>query len=92
MDILPNIESRNCGAWYSHPQTSAHDIYIITKLASGGCKYDNIPISKDGRIAFIDTQNNLCFDEPLPYFRLFNVLKGDLRTLWEELIKKESEK
>lgn len=50
----------------------------------GGCKYDNIPICKDGRLAFIDTQNNLRW--PLPYERLYGVLPPNLKAHWEALV------
>lgn len=58
---------------------------IITRIGlKGGCKVDNIPICKDGRIAFIDTQSNL--RHHLPYERLFQVLEGDLKEHWQHLI------
>lgn len=90
MDILPDNEIRE--KWHNGTITKSHlDMlfYIVTKLGfRGGCKYDNIPICKDGRIAFIDTQNNLRW--PLPYDRLFQILEGELRTYWSELIQSES--
>lgn len=58
--------------------------HIITKTGlRGGCKYDNIPFCKNGKIAFIDTEKNLRW--PLPYERLFSVLDNDLKIYWEQL-------
>lgn len=58
--------------------------HIITKTGlRGGCKYDNIPFCKDGKIAFIDTEKNLRW--PLPYERLFLVLDDDLKAYWHQL-------
>lgn len=89
MRILPNEESKK--RWQDGTITPKHlrrIFHIITTLGlRGGCKYDNIPLCKDGRIAFIDTQNNLCFDSPLPYYRLLRVLKGELYDLWKGLIR-----
>ena len=87
MDILPNAKSKK--KWKDGTMTKT-DLdrlyYLITKVGlRGGCKYDNIPICKDGRIAFIDTQNNLCW--PLPYERLLHVLHGKMRAHWEKLTK-----
>jgi hypothetical protein len=88
MDILPNVESRQ--KWQDGtitPKILRMIFHIITKTGlRGGCKYDNIPIGRDGRIAFIDTQNNLCFEKPLPYGRLYKVLTGELRDLWSEMV------
>lgn len=58
---------------------------LINKIGlRGGCKYDNIPLCKDGRIAFIDTQNHLRW--PLPYYRLFGVLNKELKNHWVSLM------
>jgi hypothetical protein len=94
MDILPNPESRK--RWLDGTVTAKQlrmIFHIITKTGlRGGCKYDNIPLCKDGRIAFIDTQNNLCFEKPLPYGRLNKVLTGELRDLWAEMVAEVKEK
>lgn len=90
MDILPRDEVKK--KWRDGTITADHLnklFFLVTRLGlRGGCKYDNIPICKDGRLAFIDTQNNLRW--PLPYERLFQVLQGDLRIQWQELIKHEA--
>lgn len=90
MDLLSDSKIRK--KWRDGTITKAHLnrlFYLVTKLGlRGGCKYDNIPICKDGKLAFIDTQNNLRW--PLPYDRLYLVLEGELRAHWDELIKTES--
>lgn len=91
MDILPNRKSKE--KWKDGTVTKAQLerlFYLITRTGlRGGCKYDNIPICRDGRMAFIDTQNNLKW--PLPYERLYPVLTPDLRACWDELVKHEAE-
>lgn len=90
MNILPNEVSRQ--KWNDGTITKAHLdklFYILARLGlRGGCKFDNIPICKDGRIAFIDTQNNLRW--PVPYGRLGQMLKGELQVHWNQLIQTES--
>lgn len=86
MDILSDQKIRK--KWHDGTITKSHLemlCFLVTKLGlRGGCKYDNIPICKDGRLAFIDTQNNLRW--PLPYDRLFQILEGELAAYWNELI------
>lgn len=48
-------------------------------------KPDNIPFCKDGKIAFIDTEQHGCW--PLRAERLTPFLREDLRGYWEELVK-----
>ena len=91
MDILPiqTILSK----WKNGTMTKDHLemlFFIITRTGlRGGCKVDNIPICKDGRIAFVDTQRNLLW--PLPYERMFQVLHGDMRKHWQALVKNQSQ-
>lgn len=82
MDLLPPAEIKAC---WMNGSVSVEQLdklaYLIKKLGfRGGCKWDNVPICRDGRIAFIDTQNYLSW--PLPYERLFHVLRGDLAERW----------
>lgn len=88
MDILSNSSSKK--KWFDGTVTKKHLkmlFHIVNSIGlRGGCKYDNIPFCKDGRIAFIDTQNNLKW--PLPYQRLFRVLRPDLKLYWESLFLK----
>lgn len=88
MDILPNEISRQIWSNGSVSKEKLTRLFtLITKVGlRGGCKYDNIPFCRDGRIAFIDTQNNLSW--PLPYHRLLPVLKGQLRRHWLKLMEK----
>lgn len=86
MEILSNEKSWK--RWRDGTVTHDHlDMlfYLVTKIGlRGGCKADNIPFCKDGRIAFVDTEKNLIW--PLPYQRLFQVLEGDLAAHWQRLI------
>ncbi len=88
MDILSHAKIKE--KWRDGTMTTDHLdklFFLLKKLGlRGGCKFDNIPICKDGRIAFIDTQNNLRW--PVPYERLFPVLEEPLSSHWGELIKK----
>lgn len=58
---------------------------FITRLGLRGCcKYDNVPICHDGRIAFIDTENNLRW--PIAYHRFLRSLEGEMLQYWEQII------
>lgn len=86
MDIISNAES--FVKWRNGTATRAHLdrlFYMVTRLGLAGCcKFDNIPFCRDGKIAFIDTQNNLKW--PIHYERLFQVLIGDLQQYWTGLM------
>lgn len=87
MDLLSKEDMKK--KWKDGTMTKKHLdklYYITTRLGLRGCcKYDNIPICKDGKIAFVDTQSNLRW--PIAYKRLKVVLEGELLTYWEKLIK-----
>lgn len=86
MQIIPDPESRK--KWKDGSMTTEHldkIYYLVTKVGlRGGCKYNNIPICKDGRIAFIDTQNHTKW--PIRYDKFLRVLEGGMRAHWETLV------
>jgi len=86
MDLLPkNLIKQK---WKDGTITLAHldmlFFLIVQTGLRGGCKYDNIPICYDGRLAFIDTQNH--WQWPLPFERLYAVLSDELKLHWQALI------
>jgi len=87
MDLLSSEQMKEC--WRNGTMTQKHLdrlFYMTTRLGLRGCcKYDNIPICHDGRIAFVDTQSNLRW--PIAYSRLNRVLQGSLLNYWKKLIK-----
>lgn len=87
MDLLSSEQIKEC--WRNGTMTKNHLdklFYLTTRLGLRGCcKYDNIPICKDGRIAFVDTQSNLRW--PVAYSRLNGVLQGAMLTYWQKITK-----
>lgn len=85
MDLLSKDKMKE--KWQNGTMTKEHLdklYYLTTRLGLRGCcKYDNVPICKDGKIAFVDTQSNLRW--PIAYNRLARVLKGDMLTYWQNL-------
>jgi hypothetical protein len=49
---------------------------------------DNIPFSKDGKIAFIDTEHVNNRSQPIPLHRISKYLNPVMRSYWESLISK----
>lgn len=87
MDILTSNENRRC--WHDGTiKTERVDqlYYLVTRVGlRGGCKLDNIPLCRDGRIAFIDTENH--FSWPVPYYRLYSHVQGKMAKHWKKLVK-----
>jgi hypothetical protein len=87
MDLLSKEDMKS--RWKDGTMTTKHLdklFYMTTRLGLRGCcKYDNVPICSDGKIAFVDTQSNLRW--PIAYNRLKAVLEGDMLKYWNELIK-----
>ncbi len=59
---------------------------ILTEVGLIDCaKIDNIPFSKDGRVAFVDTES---FGFPkVPLHRLKEMIPSNMRSFWSKLIK-----
>lgn len=59
---------------------------IITEVGLIDCaKIDNIPFSKDGKVAFVDTES---FGFPkVPLYRLKGYIPSHMRSFWSKLIK-----
>jgi hypothetical protein len=92
MDILPKDERRK--GWQDGTITPQHLhmlFHIVTAFGlNDSCSPRNIPICKDGRIAFVDTQNNLRW--PPRYDRLFRVLNKELGMEWKRLIEENQKR
>jgi len=87
MDILD--KSANKQAWKSSmvSKETLRGLHIILKETSlyDGAKIDNIPFSKDGRVAFIDTESFGA--KKSPPLRLLNAsLNSKMRHAWKEII------
>lgn len=87
MDLLSPADNR--AAWGSHMVTEEMLFGLYTILETLGLtdciKIDNIPFSKDGRVAFIDTQS---FDQwPVHYKMFTSFLSEDLQPYWKRLIR-----
>lgn len=84
LDAKANIE-----AWKSVQVTSDLLVHLYTILKEVGlrdcAKIENIPFSKDGKIAFIDTES-FGYDK-VPFKRLKNALSPEMRPVWETIIK-----
>jgi hypothetical protein len=90
MEILPNRESKK--KWQDGTITPKHLrmlFHLLTTLGmADSCKYSNIPVCKDGRIAFVDTQSNLRW--PLHYSILDRVLSKELSAVLHELMEENN--
>lgn len=85
MDVLDNEENKK--AWASHLVTyelleNLHK--ILKEIGLRDCaKIDNIPFSKDGKVAFIDTQSHGF--KSVPFKRLKKALSPECQAFWDEL-------
>lgn len=88
MDIVDN--KTNYDLWGSEIITHEildHMYYMTTELGLWDCaKPDNAPFSRDGRIAFVDTQS--VYEWPIRYDKLTSHLNKENKAYWKELIKK----
>ena len=87
MEILST--KANIKAWKSSMVTKELLVglhRITTEVGLVDCaKIDNIPFSKDGRVAFVDTES---FGFPkVPLYRLKEVIPSHMRSFWSKLIK-----
>jgi hypothetical protein len=87
MDIFDTAENNRC--WESDlvdKELIDKFYYIVTELGLSDCaKPPNAPFSKDGRIAFVDTQT---FDSwPVSYEKLTSFLSDEMRAYWKQLTK-----
>ena len=87
MDIYDN--STNCKYWKSDFVTKElieRFHYIVYELGLSDCaKPANAPFSRDGRIAFVDTQT---YDSwPISYYKITPYLSKEIRSYWKKLIK-----
>lgn len=87
MEILSNTENKQ--AWASDDVTHLllHELYMMLKtLGLRDCaKPENIPFSRDGRIAFIDTQTH--GSSTVHFSKLNHALSPENRTYWKSLSK-----
>jgi hypothetical protein len=88
MEILDNDE--NYAMWKSDKVTKEFLDILYAFLEKGGlrdlAKPANAPFSKDGRVAFIDTQEY--YDWPVSYFKLNEHLRPEMLQHWKFLTKK----
>lgn len=86
MDIYP--DAKNKKLWKSNQVSQELLSALFTILKNVGLndcvKPDNIPFSKDGRVAFIDTQS---FHESVPYKDFAPFLSEANQKYWKKLIK-----
>lgn len=85
MELLSSKKNKARWASDNVPQTTLKNLLkILKKIGLKDClKPDNIPFSKDGRIAFIDTQT---FDEKVDFKRLIPHLSKNNQTYWKSLL------
>lgn len=88
MDLYSDQE--NYSLWKSEAVTFQkldRFYHLLKKLGLHDCaKPDNAPFSRDGKIAFIDTQS--AFEWPVLYKKLEPYLSEDKRDYWKRLTKK----
>ena len=87
MDICDTSENNRCwGSDLVDKELIDKFYFIVTELGLSDCaKPPNAPFSKDGRIAFVDTQT---FDSwPVSYEKLTSFLSEDMRDYWKQLTK-----
>lgn len=85
MNIFPSAESAN--AWKTvFTKQHLNELYTIISLGNGSSyRPDNIPYSRSGKFAFIDTE----YPDRKPNFRGVRAyLPASLKKYWDELIKK----
>lgn len=83
MDLLPSQENRKRWKKIS-PQKLRALHTILNKNGLKDCaKPDNIPFSRDGKIAFIDTQTH--GEESIAYKKLLPFLNAPMQTYWKKL-------
>lgn len=89
MDVLEEKENEAC--WESERVSFAllSDLFfILQKTGLADCaKPHNIPFSRDGKIAFIDTQTY--HQWPVKWKEMVHYLSAPNRTYWKELIENE---
>lgn len=85
MDIYSKEE--NYPIWKSFLMTPELLHAVYTVITEGGLNDSvyafNIPFSKDGKIAFIDTEDHHKW--PIPYFRLRKYLSNEMKIYWDQL-------
>lgn len=92
MNILPR--KQNYAKWQSHSLTK-HKLDAIFILLTEGGFYDlpyafNLPFSKDGKIAIVDTEKFRGW--PIPYYKLNQYLNSEMDAYWNLLIQQNGPK
>lgn len=87
MELYPQEMSDRL--WQSElvtPRTLDALFYLLQKLGFWDCaKPENVPFSKDGRIAFVDTDMSSRW--PIAFHNLFRVLSPEMLAHWKALIR-----
>lgn len=85
MDIFDNAANRKCwGSDLVTREVIERFYFIVTELGLSDCaKPMNAPFSKDGRIAFVDTQTFNSW--PVSYDKLTPFLSDDIKSYWKKL-------
>lgn len=90
-DMALYSDAENINLWQSDfiTQEILEGLFIILKnVGLRDCvKIDNIPIAKDGKIAFVDTQSFHAW--PVPYKELLERLSLENKSHWKSLIKNQ---
>lgn len=90
MNIYPH--EQNYEQWQNNPALTPQTLQIlydlIQDLGLADSRPENLPFSKDGRIAFVDTE---IFNEwPAKLAKLTKALKGNNKAYWKQIIKSNS--
>ena len=91
MNLLPRLESK--AKWFKLSSRRVLDAFykIVKKLGLRDCtRHANVSWCKDGRIAFVDTEDY--FHHPVPYVSLNEYLNPQMREYWIDLTQKSAKK